>query len=112
MYASRRNTIKPTQVEGQVIKSLALSPIELRRETTVNTGLYELVFCLRSARGAADQGGHLVEPYATRRDLLLTALLAALPFRPTGAAASPLNPAQTIIEPPDALQWETQPSFP
>ena len=53
-----------------------------------------------------------VEPYATRRDLLLTSLLAALPFRPTGAAASPLNPAQTIIELPDALQWETQPSFP
>jgi hypothetical protein len=53
-----------------------------------------------------------VEPYATRRDLLLTSLLAALPFRPTGAAASPLNPAQTIIKLPDALQWEMQPSFP
>jgi hypothetical protein len=53
-----------------------------------------------------------VEPYATRRDLLLTSLLAALPFRPTGGAASPLNPAQTIIKLPDALQWETQPSFP
>jgi hypothetical protein len=53
-----------------------------------------------------------VEPCATRRDLLLTSLLAALPFRPTGAAASPLNPAQTIIKLPSALQWETQPSFP
>ena len=50
--------------------------------------------------------------YATRRDLLLTSLLAALPFRPTGAAANPLNLAQTIIKLPDALQWETQPSFP
>ena len=53
-----------------------------------------------------------MEPYATRRDLLLTSLLAALPFRPTGAAANPLNLAQTIIKLPDALQWETQPSFP
>ena len=53
-----------------------------------------------------------MEPYATRCDLLLTSLLAATPFRPTGAAASPLNPAQTIIKLPDALQWETQPSFP
>jgi hypothetical protein len=53
-----------------------------------------------------------VEPCATRRDLLLTSLLAALPFGPTGAAASPLNPAQTIIKLSDALQWETQPSFP
>lgn len=41
-----------------------------------------------------------MEPYATRRDLLLTSLLAAPPFRLTGAAASPLNPAQTIIKLP------------
>jgi hypothetical protein len=53
-----------------------------------------------------------VEPYATRRDLLLTSPLAALPFRPMGAAASPLDPAQTFIMLPDALQCETQPSFP
>ena len=50
-----------------------------------------------------------MEPYANRRDLLLTSLLAALPFSLTGAIASPLNPAQTIIKLPDALQWETQP---
>ena len=53
-----------------------------------------------------------MEPYATRRDLLLTSLLAALPLNLARAAASPLNPAQTIIKLPDALQWETQPSFP
>ncbi len=53
-----------------------------------------------------------MEPFATRRDLLLTSLLAALPLSLTGAAASPLNPAQTIIKLPDALQWGTQPSFP
>ena len=60
---------------------------------------------------AADQGSHIVEPLATRRDLLLSSLLAALPFWPTGAPASPLNPAQTTIKLPGALQWETQPSF-
>jgi hypothetical protein len=53
-----------------------------------------------------------VEMFATRRELLLTSILAALSFRPTGVAASPLNPAQTIIKLPDALQWERQPSFP
>ena len=53
-----------------------------------------------------------MEPYATRRDVLLTSLLAALPLNLTSAAATPLNPAQTIIKLPDALRWEAQPSFP
>jgi hypothetical protein len=48
----------------------------------------------------------------TRRDLLLTSLLAALPLGARSAAATPLNPAQTIIKLPDALQWETQPLLP
>ena len=100
------------QVEGQVAKSLALSLIKSRRETMVDTGPYESVFGLRQCSQAANYGGHLVEPFATRRDLLLTSLLAALPLNPSGAAASPLNPAQTIIKTPDALRWETQPSFP
>ena len=43
-----------------------------------------------------------MEPYATRRDVLLTSLLAALPLNLTSAAATPLNPAQTIIKLPDA----------
>jgi hypothetical protein len=49
---------------------------------------------------------------ASRRDLLLTSLLAALPLGLSGAAASPLNPAQTIITPPDALQWKSNPAYP
>ena len=49
---------------------------------------------------------------ATRRDLLLTSLMAALPLSVAGAAASPLNPAQTLITPPDELQWITEPSVP
>ena len=53
-----------------------------------------------------------MEHQASRRDLLLTSLMAALPFGVTGAAASPLNPEQTIIKPPDALQWKTLPPFP
>ena len=53
-----------------------------------------------------------MEPYATRRDLLLTSLLAA---RPSSQRARPPVRSirlQTIIKLPDALQWETQPSFP
>jgi hypothetical protein len=49
---------------------------------------------------------------ASRRDLLLTSLLAALPLGLSGAAASPLNPAQTIITPSDALQWKSNPAYP
>jgi len=65
-------------------------------------------------RRTADQGAPLMEPYAIRRELLLTSLLGALPLGLSGAAAtaSPFNPARTIIKLPDALQWEAQPSFP
>jgi len=49
-----------------------------------------------------------MEQHASRRDLLL----ASLPLSLTVAAASPLNPAETIIKLPDALQWKTQPTFP
>jgi hypothetical protein len=53
-----------------------------------------------------------MEHQASRRDLLLTSLLATLPLGVEGAAASPLNPEQTIIKPPDALSWKSQPNFP
>jgi hypothetical protein len=49
---------------------------------------------------------------ASRRDLLMTSLMAALPFGVIGAAASPLNPEQTIIKPKDTLQWKTEGPFP
>ena len=53
-----------------------------------------------------------MEHHASRRDLLLTSLLAALPLGVSGAAASPLNPAQTIIRLPDDLQWKSNPANP
>ncbi|MGA2795015.1 MAG: hypothetical protein ABSE69_16095, partial [Roseiarcus sp.] len=49
---------------------------------------------------------------ATRRDVLLTSLPAALPFGPSGAAASPIDPGQTIIKLPDALAWKSSPANP
>ena len=49
-----------------------------------------------------------MEHHASRRDLLLTSLLAALPLSLKGAAASPLDPTQTIIKLPDALQWKSR----
>jgi hypothetical protein len=58
------------------------------------------------------EGGFHMDHQTSRRDLLLTSLMAALPLGASGAAASPLNPEQTIIAPPDKLQWKTQPSFP
>jgi len=53
-----------------------------------------------------------MDKQANRREMLLTSLMTALPFGIGAAAASPLNPEQTIITPPDKLQWKTQPSFP
>jgi hypothetical protein len=53
-----------------------------------------------------------MEHQANRRDLLLTSLMAALPLGVASAAASPLNPEQTIINPQDTLQWKGQASFP
>jgi hypothetical protein len=44
-----------------------------------------------------------------RRDVLLATMLAALA---TDAAASPLNPAQTIIEPPDKHDWLPNKGYP
>jgi hypothetical protein len=53
-----------------------------------------------------------MEHQASRRDLLLTSLMATLPFGVTSAVASPLNPEQTIIKAPDTLPWKSQPNFP
>jgi hypothetical protein len=44
---------------------------------------------------------------AFRRDVMLAALLSSLPIGLVeSAAASPLNPEQTIIRPPAELQWK------
>ena len=48
-----------------------------------------------------------------RRDALLAALVSSLPVGfVESAAASPLNPEQTIIRPPGQLQWKANPAFP
>ena len=50
---------------------------------------------------------------ALRRDVMLTALAASLPIDfVESAAASPLNPDQTIIRQPGQLQWKSNPAFP
>jgi hypothetical protein len=47
-----------------------------------------------------------------RRDVMLAALASNLPAGfLESAAASPLNPAQTIIRPPGQLQWKPNPAF-
>jgi len=50
---------------------------------------------------------------AFRRDVMLAAIASSLPIGfAESAAASPLNPAQTIIRPPGQLQWKSNPAFP
>jgi hypothetical protein len=51
----------------------------------------------------------MTEDEIARRALLLMPLLAALP---AVAAASPLNPEQTIIKPPDTLKWHSNEGAP
>jgi hypothetical protein len=48
-----------------------------------------------------------------RRDVMLAALMSSIPVGLAGtAAASPLNPAQTIIRPPDDLTWKSNAAYP
>ena len=50
---------------------------------------------------------------ALRRDVMLAALASSLPVGFVDiAAASPLNPNQTIIRSPGQLQWKSNPAFP
>jgi hypothetical protein len=52
------------------------------------------------------------ELFANRRDLLIAPLLAALPLALTnGAGASKIDPAQTIVRLPEAIEWKTPPGF-
>lgn len=49
---------------------------------------------------------------AFRREILLTALVSALPIElAETASATPLNPEQTIIRVPGELQWKSNPAF-
>lgn len=48
-----------------------------------------------------------------RRDVMLAALVSSLPAALLqSAAASPLDPEQTIIRPPGDLQWNRNPAYP
>jgi hypothetical protein len=50
---------------------------------------------------------------ALRRDVMLTALASSLPIGfVDSAAATPLNPDQTIVRQPGQLQWKSNPAFP
>jgi hypothetical protein len=47
-----------------------------------------------------------------RRDVMLAALVSSLPAGfLESAAASPLNPEQTMITPPDQLHWKATPAY-
>lgn len=66
------------------------------------------------ARPEAIDGGPVTDPVqASRRDLLLAPLAAALPLALMRAAsASPLDPAQTIIETPADRDWISNGAYP
>jgi hypothetical protein len=63
--------------------------------------------------GVAKEGISVMEDVtASRRDLLLMSLLSALPLSVSEAAATPLNPEQTIIRMRDKLDWKSNPDYP
>jgi len=53
-----------------------------------------------------------MEENASRRDLVLASLLAALPFGAGEAAASPIDRTQTVIKLANELQWKSNPNNP
>ena len=53
-----------------------------------------------------------MDDLASRREVVLASLIATLPLGLSSARASPIDAAQTIIEPPDALQWKSNLAFP
>lgn len=52
----------------------------------------------------------MTEVPAGRRDLMLAALLTAIAAR--DAAASPIDPAETILRLPEQIAWQVPPGFP
>jgi hypothetical protein len=60
---------------------------------------------------APNDRDHVIAPH--RRDLLIAPLLAALPIGfSIEAAATPLDPHETMITMPDGIPWETRPNWP
>ena len=68
----------------------------------------------RFSRPKRKREGTSMDEFATsRRDVLLASLISSLPIAfAESVAASPLNPEQTIIRPPDKLVWKSNPAFP
>ncbi|MFK5600492.1 hypothetical protein ACFZ8E_26410 [Methylobacterium sp. HMF5984] len=54
----------------------------------------------------------MTAPTSNRRDVLTASLLGALPLAFGQAAASPLDPEQTIIRLPNQLVWTPTPTYP
>ena len=54
-----------------------------------------------------------MQPIPNRRELIAVSLLAGFSgLAPQSAAASPINPEQTIIKPAEALTWTPNPRYP
>lgn len=68
----------------------------------------------RFSRPKHKREGISMDEFATsRRDVLFASLISSLPIAfAESVAASPLNPEQTIIRPPDKLVWKSNPAFP
>ena len=56
----------------------------------------------------------ILEPFANRRDVLTASLLAlaAGALEPGAALAAGVDPAMTIITPPDRIPWRPNPAYP
>jgi hypothetical protein len=102
---ARKRMISPTQknwvIRGSESSDASMSAIELPAQH--ETKMVDLdLLNLSSFLSSIEQ-----EACSTRRNLLLTPLLAALPLALSGttAVASPIDPSQTQVTLPDAIKW-------
>jgi hypothetical protein len=86
--------------------------VELRRPL-LNLALLEALECGILVRTWKQTIGGTATMDTSRRDMLLASLLATLPAMVVSeAVASPIDPAQTIIQPPADYHWVSNKNYP
>jgi hypothetical protein len=111
--ALARSDIRAPAVRARVI-NLAIVPSAARSSPA---SPLSVAYLLGDPAARSDKGELFMDQDANRRDLLLASVVtAALPFglsfSVSGASASPINPAETIIKLPADLAWKPNPNNP
>jgi hypothetical protein len=111
--ALARSDIRAPAVRARVI-NLAIVPSAARSSPA---SPLSVAYLLGDPAARSNKGELFMDQDANQRDLLLASVMtAALPFgisfSVSGASASPINPAETIIKLPADLAWKPNPNNP